>query len=158
MAQVSPSLIDENALVQVSTRSLHADRLSGSAVTSASVRIETSERHGDAGMALIAQYLVQLMAEDGQVAAEIRADFAVVFVSVNGKQPERDDTQIAELSDVARLAAHPFARETIADLSRRIGLPTVLLGMLVEGEETPRSIAIGDQLLATPSSDTAVLP
>lgn len=140
-------------LVSIEVREIVAARRSAAAITSIQLQTEAnaitaSDSGESSSVATSYTYTVLGTGEANETIAEVKIDIVVVLGFASEPSPDTEQLRV-DAEAFGRMAAHPYARELIAELTRRIGIPSVMLGMLGFGETRPRTISIGDGMVLT---------
>jgi hypothetical protein len=132
-------LLQHAELVNIMPISISAsvrDGLRDRAADNARVRVEPSYSAGQGMMANRFRYLIELLDGADELVAEL--DFTVqVDYDVDPEYTPADDAADFVAATTGSFAAYPYARELAQDLTTRLQLDPLVIGLLPRGADRP---------------------
>lgn len=147
----SPSGPAKVFLTDISVAEIFAQRRSAGDFTN--IRLETGVERQDAeGQTHLGfRYRLVMTRDDAEVVADVKT---MIVVSLQESAPG-SGLPLDDPEAFGRMAAHPYARQILSQLTRDLGLPTVMLGALAFGDTEPQSITIGHVNVLTRNDEAA---
>lgn len=129
-------------LIDVGIQSCSAERFAEADGGDFDLVIESGVAVGDDRLDYRFDATVEVKDEDDEPVATIRTAVLVTFALAE-PVPVAEEVAAAFGNRVAFLTAYPYLRESVQSLAARVGLPTVVLGLVRAGQDGPRRVTVG---------------
>lgn len=137
-------LVGRTELKTIVLKECHAVRHSGETPSHVKVSLESNMAAGQDRVDYMFKANCTLSSdttEDTPAVADISVSIVVNFAISEG--PQASESVLSAFGEeVGILAAYPYLRQNIQDLSSRIGLPALTLGLMRRGDSSPLSAAM----------------